>query len=701
MNRKQNIEIPAELVRRAQAGDREAFGELYQRSGAAIYRTIASMVRNEETAWDIHQNSYLRAWQGLKQLEKPEAFLPWLRRIAVNEAVKELNRERPMSFSELEDGEEEAPELPETRSGGQPELELSKKEAARLVREILKKLPRKQRLIVGMYYYEEYSIREIAEALQVTQGTVKTQLHLGRKRVETEVRRLEGEGVKLCGLTPMAFLVALLHSREPSKQAERRALQSVLSKTAGAGGEPVKLTARAVGSGFFHTAGGKVTAVVLAAAVVAGGVLGYRALRPGRQPAMGDYRPTQTLAATEGPVMTVPAQTAAPEAEHDPDDPLFGSFDALGDSVIGVICSAPFPDDCPTPAVDWGGDERDGAERLIIRPRYAGSTVSASRIVRSADGKAVVEEAPAYSCVCGEGECVGAALERPEDCPCWLVTVRTPEGAEGSWVLLRNSRYGTPSREYLTQDEITGDESEYYIDSEFYGSIAEQMLRSSGYETRVGSNYVYHILPSDEHNPFFLLGDRLQSSVTRALAPYEIDGPAWLWNNYYADEGAVYTITELEMRGDTCFLDAAVVHEYYSDQIDYELYLEGRKSSGISVGETAARQAELFAEQRVLGYAGQTADEGEEVRFHLHGLLVYNPTLSARELSITVNGEDASRFPLTEGEFFTWLPLERSELPGDREVHIEARVTETLFGPPENAILYLSPEMSSIFRGGR
>ena len=154
MNNKQNVEIPRELVLRAQAGDRDAFSELYQRSGAAIYRTICSMVQDEDLAWDIHQNSYIRAYNGLSKLEKPEAFLPWLRRIAVNEAIKALNKTQPLTFTELSGPEGEDPQFPETRDGYQPDVEIDKQEAARLVREILEKLPQNQRFIFFMYYYE-------------------------------------------------------------------------------------------------------------------------------------------------------------------------------------------------------------------------------------------------------------------------------------------------------------------------------------------------------------------------------------------------------------------------------------------------------------------------------------------------------------------------------------------------------------------
>ena len=294
MKDRQKESIPAELVRRAQAGDREAFGELYQRSGAALWRSVFAMVRDEQTAWDVHQNSYMLAWQSIGKLEKPEAFLPWLRRIAVNEAVKELNRTQPLRFTELTEEDGAEPEIPETRPQRLPEPELDRQEAARLVREILDGLPQRQRLILGMYYYEELSIPEIARALGVTQGTVKTQLHLGRKRVEAQVKGLEDQGVKLYGASPLAFLLALLDRQEPARALSRGAAQAVLSAE-----EPVALTAKAVGTGFFHTALGKLTAGLLAAAVAAGGFLGWQALKTGPGPQAGDYRPTETLLITE------------------------------------------------------------------------------------------------------------------------------------------------------------------------------------------------------------------------------------------------------------------------------------------------------------------------------------------------------------------------------------------------------------------
>ena len=718
MKEKQRIDIPPELVRRAQAGDQAAFSELYQRSGAAVYRTVFSMVRDEDTAWDVHQNSYLLAWKNLGKLEKPEAFLPWLRRIAVNETVKALQKEQPLRFTELTEEDGEELQLPETRPAYLPEPELDRQEAARLVREILDGLPQKQRLILGMYYYEALSVREIADTLGVSQGTVKTQLHLGRKKVEAQVRRLEGEGVKLYGLAPMAFLEALLRRQEPARPLQAGDLRRVLAKTAATGGEPVPLTARPVGSGFFHTVPGRLCAGLLVAAVAAGGFLGWRALRSRGAAPAGDYRPTQTLAVTEParlssedptePETALPTEapteletappTEPPAAERRMENPFTGPLASASDDIFAAVYNEPFALGVPAPTINWNAG---GEDRLVIYPRWADSVLSARRIVYDAEGRASIGETPAYSTLCGPGDCVAASLERPAERPCWMLTLRTPDGREADWVLT-HSQAGAPSLEYLTDGAFTEEEDAALSDgSELLGEVALRMLGGVGYDTESGRGYIYHILPYDGDNPYIRLGLNRLRALTRALEPFGMNGESFVWNEWYADESTVWTIAESGMTGDTCVLEAGVVHEYYMSELSRESFVEGRGSPKLSVAEKIAGQARLFERDRLLGYGGQTAAEGETLRFRLHGLLVYNPTLAAKTVSVTVNGQAAGDFALTEGHFCTWLPLDFPNEPGDRPMRVELRVTETFLGAPEQAVLDLWPDMSSIFRGGR
>lgn len=714
MKEKQRIDIPPELVRRAQAGDQAAFSELYQRSGAAVYRTIFSMVRDEDTAWDIHQNSYLLAWKHLQKLEKPEAFLPWLRRIAVNETVKELQKEQPLRFAELTEEDGEEPQLPETRPAYQPEQELDRQEAARLVREILDELPQKQRLILGMYYYEELGIREISDTLGVSQSTVKTQLHLGRKKVEARVRRLEAEGVRLYGAAPMAFLLSLLDRQEPARALGRTAPS--LSAAAAPAEAPVALTARPVGSGFFHTVPGRLCAGLLIAAAAAGGFLSWRALRNLGTAPRGDYRPTETLAVT-GPALlssedptesvllsserTTELETAppteAPTAELRMENPFSGPLASASDDIFAAVYNEPFDLGVPAPTENWNAG---AADRLVIYPRLADSVLSARRILYDAEGRASIEETPVYSTRCGPEDCIAASLERPAERPCWMLTLRTPDGREADWILT-HSQDGAPSLEYLTDGAFTEEDAALSDGSELLGSVAVRMLGGVGYDTESDRGSLYHILPYDGDNPYIRLGLNRLRAITRALEPFGMNGESFVWNEWYADESTVWTIAKSGMAGDTCVLEAGVVHEYYMVELSRESFVEGQGSPKLSVAEKIAGQARLFERDRLLGYGGQTAAEGETLRFRLHGLLVYNPTLAAKTVSVTVNGQAAGDFALTEGDFFTRLPLDFPNEPGDRAVRVEVRVTETALGAPEQAVLDLWPDMSSIFRGGR
>ena len=315
-------QITQELLDRARAGDREAMTALYEASSLELYRCIHALIRDEDLTLDVQQQSYLQAFSHLDQLRDARRFLPWLRQIAVNEARMQLRRKQPLLFSQLGDeAEAEEPELPDPRPEASPELALERKERNRLMREILGKLSDGQRLILGMYYYEQMPISRIAADTGLSPGTVKAQLHRGRRRVEEEVRRLEARGVKLCGLSPLPFLLSLLEQAEPAAETGEQVLAAALPQ----GSRAVEAAAVHVGRRFFQTAGGRVLLGLLAAAAVGGGVLGYGWLR--EQTVLGDLRPTEpilvlhTQEEPETPEDMLPTDSQTPEPLTEPETP--------------------------------------------------------------------------------------------------------------------------------------------------------------------------------------------------------------------------------------------------------------------------------------------------------------------------------------------------------------------------------------------
>lgn len=287
--------ISPELVEQAKAGDQAAFTELYQLTSKELYRSIRAMVKDEDLVWDIHQDTYLRAFRSLDKLKSNQAFLSWLRQIAVNVTATKMAKRVPMTFTELSDEEDKMPELPDERIEIQPELALDQKETSRLVHEIMAGLPEQQLMILGMRYYEDLSVKEIADLLHLSQGTVKTQLFRGRKKVEAEVRALEQQGVKLYGLTPLAFAFTLLHRTEPARGAQMKAMNTILEKTAELGGKAVSVTAKPMGTSFFLTTAGKLIGVALGIALAGGAFFGVKALLNSGASLGGDFQPTSSF----------------------------------------------------------------------------------------------------------------------------------------------------------------------------------------------------------------------------------------------------------------------------------------------------------------------------------------------------------------------------------------------------------------------
>ncbi len=306
-------QISPELVAKAKAGDQAAFAELYRQTSTELYRSIHSMVHDEDLAWDIQQDTYLRVYENLGKLEHNEAFLPWLRRISVTVTATEMRKRLPVTFTDLTGEDEDQPDLPDFSIDSQPELALDRKETSRLVREILAKLPENQHLILGMRYYEDLSIQEIAEMLDTTPGTVRVHLFRGRKKVEAAVRELEKQGVKLYGLSPMAFLVALMGRMEPAEAAARATAKAVATKAAA---NAVAVTAKPVTALTFSQmvkgSIGKILIGALSVAAIGGGIwAGAKLLDKEQQPVV-PIQPTTTVNAV---LLSSSTVTATDEAE--------------------------------------------------------------------------------------------------------------------------------------------------------------------------------------------------------------------------------------------------------------------------------------------------------------------------------------------------------------------------------------------------
>lgn len=207
--------IDQALIDAARKGDENALTDLYNRTTNAVYNTVKFLVKDEDSALDILQDTYIKAFSSLDQLQDAAKFPAWIKRIAHNKAIDYLRKAQPLSFSSLSDEEDgEEPQFEDDRPENLPETVMDRKETARLIGEILDSLPDDQRACITLFYYDQLSIKEIADELGVAEATVKSRLQYARKKIETKVRDLEKSGTKLYGFAPLPFLLFLFRKAE-------------------------------------------------------------------------------------------------------------------------------------------------------------------------------------------------------------------------------------------------------------------------------------------------------------------------------------------------------------------------------------------------------------------------------------------------------------------------------------------------------
>lgn len=156
-----------------------AFDALMRAYGEPVYWQIRKLVMRHEDADDILQNVFLKAWNNLQNFRGDAKLSTWLFKIAINESINFLNKERARNQLNVEDGDDSYLlnniEADEYFDGDELHAELLKAVA---------KLPEKQRLVFNMRYFDEMKYEEISEILGTSVGALKASYHHAVKKIE-------------------------------------------------------------------------------------------------------------------------------------------------------------------------------------------------------------------------------------------------------------------------------------------------------------------------------------------------------------------------------------------------------------------------------------------------------------------------------------------------------------------------------------
>ena len=174
-----------ELLNRFRNGDIEAFNPLVLKYEKKIYNLIYHQIRDRETAKDISQEVFLKAFKALPNFKGGSAFYSWIYRIAINSSIdfqRQRNRSKVLTFEELPLDADEV--LRMSASHPSPEKLLEEKELGKIIRKAVRKLPPGQRRVFNLRHRRELAIKEIAVLLNRSESTIKTHLHHAHRRLQ-------------------------------------------------------------------------------------------------------------------------------------------------------------------------------------------------------------------------------------------------------------------------------------------------------------------------------------------------------------------------------------------------------------------------------------------------------------------------------------------------------------------------------------
>ena len=294
--------INTQVVQEIAAGNEDVFNALYEATYKMVYLQAQKVLHDQDAAETVTQDVFVTVYRNIGKLENPEALRSWIGGIAIRLALKQRQTlaqapELDMDSAQMMDLLDKSPQV------ATPETALCDAESGKIIAELVDQLPQAQRATVLLYYYDSCAIRQIADIMECSEGTVKSRLNYARKAMQQLIEQTEQrDNIRLHSFSP-ALLLLGLGAKEQTLQLSPGIWQSIAGKlglgaavgagsvagSAAAGSSAVSSTANtaagagvkaAIGGGTKAAAGAKVAAVAgkavtakIAAGVTAGALL--------------------------------------------------------------------------------------------------------------------------------------------------------------------------------------------------------------------------------------------------------------------------------------------------------------------------------------------------------------------------------------------------------------------------------------------
>jgi len=182
-----------DLVKKCQAGDTDAFDQLVTRYRTRVFGMIYNMVHSEQDAWDLAQDSFVKAWKSIGRFRGQSSFYTWIYRIVTNVTIDWLRKKQvkgtgtefdeSIELKSIEPGARTTP-----KADALPFQRMEQAEIRERIDAAIKQLSPEHRAVILMKEMEGMQYHEIAEALECSIGTVMSRLFYARKKLQSQLK---------------------------------------------------------------------------------------------------------------------------------------------------------------------------------------------------------------------------------------------------------------------------------------------------------------------------------------------------------------------------------------------------------------------------------------------------------------------------------------------------------------------------------
>jgi RNA polymerase sigma-70 factor (ECF subfamily) len=203
------------LIKKSQRGDKRSFEELYRVFIKSIFYHTGNLLDDKSEIEDAVQEIVYKMYRGIRELKQAEAFTAWMHRIITTTCInRNVKNGRTGNCYSLEDYSDS---LREDDDEALPEESALKRNQSEILADVIAQLPSARRRAVIMYYYDDMSYKEIAQALEVTVSTVSTNILKAKRTIENEMNKRNGSEPSALDKSISAFFVADANSLYPDE----------------------------------------------------------------------------------------------------------------------------------------------------------------------------------------------------------------------------------------------------------------------------------------------------------------------------------------------------------------------------------------------------------------------------------------------------------------------------------------------------